>query len=86
MAKTVNSYQEIGHVIDSCNPVVFTCHPVARVTVLQHAFPENSVKVTIHLSIGDTCVGIIENEYASIIDLLDAYQIDDLEEIWEVLE
>jgi hypothetical protein len=56
------------------------------VTVLQHAFPENSVKVTIHLSIGDTCVGIIENEYASIIDLLDAYQIDDLEEIWEVLE
>jgi len=73
-------------VIDSCNPVVFTCHPVARVSVLQRAFPENSIKVTITLGIGDTCIGIMENEYSSIIDLLDAFQIDDLEEIWEVLE
>ncbi|MFL5586089.1 MAG: hypothetical protein ACJ8DI_00340 [Ktedonobacteraceae bacterium] len=86
MAKTVSSYQEIGHLIDGCTPVVFTCHPVARVTVLQRAFPENTVKVTINLSIGDTCVGIVANEYASITDLLDAFQIDDLDEIWEVLE
>ena len=30
--------------------------------------------------------GIVETEYASIVDLLDAFQIDDLAEIWEVLD
>ncbi len=77
MSKTVSSYQEIGHVIDSCNPVVFTAHPVARVTVLERAWPENTVKITINLSIGDTCVGIMENEYSSIEMVLDAFQIDE---------
>jgi hypothetical protein len=85
MSKTVNKYQEIGILIDSGKPMVFTCHPEARVTVRQ--LPnEDTIKATITISISDTCVGIVETEYASIIDLLDAFQIDDLAEIWEVLD
>ena len=85
MSKTVNNYQEIGILIDSGKPAVFTCHPEARVTV-RWVPNEDTIKATITISIGDTCVGIVETEYASSIDLLDAFQIDDLAEIWEVLD
>lgn len=86
MSKTVSSYQEIGHEIDSRKMVVFTSHPTARVTVQQRPWPDSSVKITINLSIGDTCVGIMENEYANMLAVLDAFRIDDLEEVWEMLE
>ncbi len=83
--KTVYSYQEIGTLIDQRKKVVFTCHPEARVTAVQRHPDLETITVTINLSIQDTCVGIIENEYTSIAAVLDAFSIDDLEEIWEVL-
>ena len=86
MSKTVYSYQEIGHLIDSCERVLFTCHPVARVTAVQQPWPNASIKVTINLSLGDTHLGTVETDYASITDLLDAFQIDDIDEIWEALD
>ena len=84
--KEVYSYQEIGTLIDQRNTVVFTCHPEARVTVVQKDTNSNTITVTIMLSIGDTCIGIIENAYPTIGLLLDAFAINDLSEIWEVLE
>lgn len=83
MSKTVYSYQEVGYVIDRGGPASFTCHPRARVTVRQLSASDDAVEATIALSIGDTCVGMVECSYASITDLLDAFQVDDLDEIWE---
>ncbi len=83
MAKTVNSYQEIGVEIDAHKPCRFTCHPTAWVTV--RLMSDERINISMMISVGDTCVGIAENEYASIEDVLEAFQIDDLEEIWEVL-
>lgn len=65
--------------------MVFTCHPEARVTVVQRHPDLEAITVTINLSIRDTCIGILEYEYASMLAVLDAFQIDDLSEIWEVL-
>lgn len=84
--KTVYSYQEIGTLIDQCQKVVFTCDPVARVTAVQRHPDLETITVTIQLSIRDTCIGIMENEYSSKLALLEAFDIDDLAEIWEVLE
>ena len=83
--KEVYSYQEIGTLIDQRKPVVFTCHPVARVTAVQRHPELETITVTINLSIRDTCIGIMENEYPSQLALLEAFDLNDLEEIWEVL-
>ena len=83
--KEVYSYQEIGTLIDQRKPVMLTCHPEARVTAVQKHPDLETITVTIQLSIGDTCIGIIENEYLTIGLLLDAFDINDLSEIWEVL-
>ena len=88
MAKTIQNYQEAGHEIDSSHHVVFTCHPTARFAVYKEPWPSEQIKVTTYLTIGnqDGCVGIAEQTYASVEALLDAYQINDLYEIWEVLD
>lgn len=82
--KQVYSYQEIGTLIDQGRRVVFTCYPEARVSAIQKHRESDSVTVTITLCIRDTCVGIVEYEYASMLAVLDAFDIDDLEEVWEV--
>jgi hypothetical protein len=85
--KQVFSYQEIGTLIDQGKQVVFTCHPEAGVTAVQKSPDRDTmITVTIQLSIRDTCVGILEYEYTSMLAVLDAFDIDNLSEIWEVLE
>lgn len=84
--KQVYSYQEIGTRIDQGKQVVFACHPEARVSAVQKHPDSDIVTVTINLSIGDTCVGIVSYEYASMLAVLDAFAIHDLTEMWEVLE
>jgi hypothetical protein len=84
--KQVYSYQEIGTLIDQGKHVVFTCHPEARVSAVQQHPNNDTITVTINLSIGNTCVGIVSYEYASMLAVLDAFAIVDLSEMWEVLE
>ena len=83
--KQVYSYQEIGTQIDQGKQVVFTCYPEARVTAVQKDPDSDVITVTIQLSIRDTCIGILEYEYASILAVLEAFDIDDLSELWEVV-
>ncbi len=83
--KQVYSYQEIGTQIDQGKQGVFTCYPEARVTAVQKHPDSDVITVTIQLSIRDTCIGILEYEYASILAVLEAFDIDDLSEIWEVV-
>ena len=84
--KTVHSYQEIGTFIDQRKTVMFTCHPEARVTVVQKHPDLETITVTINLSIRDTCVGIVSYEYASMLAVLDAFDVEELSEIFEMLE
>ncbi len=84
--KQVYSYQEIGTEIDKGKSVVFTSHPVARVTAVKKSRKSELITVTIQLSIGDICIGIVENEFSSVLDVLEAFNINDLEEMWVVLE
>lgn len=84
--KEVYDYQEIGTLIDQGRRVIFTCHPEVRVSCMQKQPDSEVISVTLMVEIGDTCVGIIENQYPSMHILLEAFAIDDLSEIWEVLE
>jgi hypothetical protein len=83
--KQVYSYQELGTFIDRGKPMVFTCHPEARVSTVQKDKDCDTVTVTINLPIRDTCVGLVEDEYTSMLAVLDAFDIDESAEIWEVL-
>lgn len=83
--KEVYSYQEIETLIDQGKQVVFTCYPEARVTAIQKHKESDTITVTIQIRIRDTCVGIVEYEYSSILAVLDAFDINESSEIWEVL-
>ncbi len=82
--KQVYSYQEIGTLIDQGRQVVFTCYPEARVSAVQKHPDRETITVTLNLCIQDTCVGSISDEYASILAVLDAFDIEELSEMWEV--
>jgi hypothetical protein len=83
--KQVYSYQEIGTHKDQGREVVFTCPITARVTTVHKSRESDTITVMLMLSVGDTCIGIIENEYTSMLAVLNTFAIDDLEEMWEVL-
>jgi len=90
--KKLYDYQEIGTEIDQGKLALFTCHPVARVSVQQksgdsQANPEISeyIHVIIALSIGDTSLDIMEVDYPDMETLMEAFQINDTEELWEML-
>jgi len=84
--KEVYNYQEIGTLIDQGKQVVFTCHPAARVTAVQKSADSDTITATITLLIGEYVISVMESEYASIVALLDAFDIDESSEIWEMLE
>ncbi len=84
--KEIYSYQEIGTLIDQGMQVAFTRHIQARVTVSQPSTESEAVKALLLLSLGQYNIGICEIEYQDISELLEAFDIDDKEEIWEVSE
>ena len=85
--KQVYDYQEIGTEIDQGKLTMFTCHPVARVSVqLQPDGSIHPIRVIIALYLGDRCLGIVEDAYTDMETLMGAFQINDTEEIWELLE
>jgi hypothetical protein len=84
--KQVFNYQEIGTLIDQGKQVVFTCYPQARVTAIQRHPDSDTVTVTLNLSIRETRVGMVTYEYTSMLAVLDAFDIEDLAEIWELVD
>ena len=85
--KELFSYQEIGTLIDQGQSATFTRHNiVAHVTVSQPNPDVDTVKAVVLLSLGQYNIGLVEIEYADIADLLETFDIDDGEEMWEVTE
>jgi hypothetical protein len=83
--KQMYSYLERGPHRDQGREVVCTCPVTARVTAVQKSRESDTITVMLMLSVGDTCIGIIENEYTSMLAVLDTFAIDDLEDMWEVV-
>ena len=81
--KQVYSYQEIRTFIDQRKPVLFACHPEARVTAVQKHPDRETITVTIQLSIRETCVGSVSDDYASMLAVLDAFDLDEGAERWQ---
>ncbi len=79
--KQVYSYQEVASLIEQGQPVTCTCPITARVKLCQQE--GERVIVTITFFLRDTSIGMIEDEYASLIEVLDAFDIDEAAEIWE---
>ncbi len=79
--KQVYSYQELASQIEQGQTVSFLSPLTARVRLCQQ--DEKRVIVTITFFLRDTSIGMIEDEYASIIEVLDAFDIDEAAEIWE---
>jgi len=84
--KEVYSYLEVGTEIDQGKQVVFTCYPEVRVTCVQRDPETETIKVTLMVLIRDNCVGILDYEFTSIQAVLDAFDINEDSEIWEVLQ
>ncbi len=82
--KELFSYQEIGTLIDQGQQASFTRHIVAHVSVSQPNPNVETVKAIILLSLGKYNIGIVEMTYTDIAELLETFDIDDKEEIWEV--
>ena len=82
--KELCSYQEIGTLIDQGIQASFTRHHiVAHVTVNQLQGSER-IQAVLLLSLGQYNITVCEREYEDISELLEIFDIDDGEEIWEV--
>lgn len=86
MAKTLQSFQECGSLIEASEHVAFTCHPEVRVAVFKIPFPSQEVKCTMYVSLNDTALGIAEVVYPSVDAFVEAFQINDIDEVFEVLD
>ena len=84
--KTLYSYPEIQHLIEQGEAVTVTCHIHAEVTAIQKRPGYDTITATIHLLGGEYVIAVVENEYPSMVSLLDAFDIDENAEQWEVRE
>ena len=84
--KKLYNFQEIGTLIDQGQQASFTRHIVADVSI-SHPNPNSErIQAILLLSLGQYNIGLCEIEYEDISELLEAFDIDDGEEIWEVPE
>lgn len=82
--KELCSYQEIGTLIDQGEQASFTRHHiVAHVTVNQSP-DSDRIQAVMLLSLGQYNITVVEMEFEDIAELLERFDIDDGEEIWEV--
>ncbi len=81
--KELYSFQEIGTLIDQGEQASFTRPIQAHVTVSQLQGSER-IQAILLLSLGQYNITVCEREYEDIAELLEIFDIDDGEEIWEV--
>ncbi len=82
--KEVYSYQEIKTDIAEGEKVAFTAHPVLYVTAVRNSLESESITATFEISIGSYVIGEFTQEFDTIEKLLDAFDIADHEELFEL--
>lgn len=83
--KEVYSYQEVSTEIGQGEKVAFTAHPVLYVTAVRKSLESEAIAVTFEIGIGSYVIGEFTSEYKTFAALLDAFDIADHEEIFELL-
>jgi len=84
--KEVYSYQEISTDISQGENVAFTFHPIVHVALVRKSLESQAITATIEVYIGDECFGIFEQEYVSIQAVLNAFDLPDHVELFEIVE
>jgi len=82
--KLVYSYSEVGALIEQRTKTIFTRSARVRVSVTKPSGKSHTIKVSINLLIGAYSVGVFQCTYKNILELLEAFDINENEEIFEV--
>ncbi len=81
--KQVYSYSEVGALIEQRTKTIFTRSALVRVSVMKPS-KSHTIKVSINLLIGSYSIGVFQCTYKNILELLEAFDINENDEIFEV--
>ena len=82
--KQVYSYNEVGALIEQRTKTIFTRSAFVRVSVMKPSGKSHTIKVSINLLIGSYSIGVFQCTYKNMLELLEAFDINENEEIFEV--
>ena len=82
--KQVYSYSEVGAHIEQRTKTIFTRSAQVRVSVMKPGGKSHTIKVSINLLIGSSSIGVFRCTYKNILELLEAFDINENDEIFEV--
>ena len=82
--KQVYSYSEVGALIEQRTKTIFTRSALVRVSVIKPGGKSHTIKVSINLLIGSSSIGVFQCTYKNMLELLEAFDINENEEIFEV--
>jgi len=83
--KTFYSYQEIQNLIGNGQAITFSYPLRAQVTAAQKHHDSQTIHVTFVLLVGEYAIGEFTSKFETIERLLDAFDIADHEELFELL-
>ncbi len=82
--KQVYSYSEVGALIEQRTKTIFTRSALVRVSVIKPSGKSHTIKVSINLLISSYSIGVFQCTYKNILEFLEAFDINEQEEIFEV--
>jgi hypothetical protein len=82
--KQAYSYSEVGALIEQRTKTIFTRCAQVRVSVMKPSGKSHTIKVSINLLIGTYSVGVFQCTYKNMLQLLEAFAINENDEIFEV--
>jgi hypothetical protein len=82
--KEVYSYSEVGALIEQRTKTIFTRPAQVRVSVMKPSGKSHAIKVSINLLVGTYSIGVFQCKYKNILELLEAFDINENDEIFEV--
>jgi len=82
--KQVYSYSEVGALIEQRTKTIFTRSALVRVSVMKPSGKSHTIKVSINLLIGSSSIGVFQCKYKNILELLESFDINENDEIFEV--
>ncbi len=82
--KQVYSYSEVGSLIEQRTKTIFTRSAQVRVSVMKPSGKSHTIKASINLLIGSSSIGVFQCKYKNILELREAFDINENDEIFEV--
>jgi hypothetical protein len=82
--KEVYSYTEVGALIEQRMRTIFTRSALVRVSVMKPNDKSHTIKVSVNVLIGTYSIGVFQRTYKNILEPLEAFAINENDEIFEV--